>query len=65
MPFVELCVWLYGGFAGTETNRDQRNAAAHPTILDGGGTAPVVYFRNNGYKLSALDGFTVQDANLR
>lgn len=57
-------VWLYGGFAGTETNRDQRNVATHPTILDGGGTAPVVYFRNNGYKLSALDGFTVQGGGI-
>jgi len=55
-PFV----YLYGGFAGTETNRSQRDPGAHPTILDGQGVAPVVYFRNAGYQVSTLDGFTVQ-----
>jgi hypothetical protein len=53
-------VRLYGGFAGGETNRAQRNPSAHPTILDGSGVAPVVYYRNAGYRVSALDGFTVQ-----
>ncbi len=53
-------VRLYGGFAGTETNRTQRDPAARATILDGGGAAPVVYFRNAGYRVSALDGFIVQ-----
>lgn len=53
-------VGLYGGFSGSETNRTQRNPAALSTILDGGGTAPVVYFRNAGYRLSVLDGFIVQ-----
>lgn len=53
-------VYLYGGFAGGETNRAQRNSSAHPSILDGGGVAPVVYYRNAGYRVSALDGFTVQ-----
>lgn len=57
-------VWLYGGFAGDESNRAQRNPAAHPTILDGGGVAPVVYYRNAGYKISALDGFTVQGGGI-
>jgi hypothetical protein len=52
-------VYLHGGFAGTETNRGQSDPAAHPTALDGGGLAPVVYFRNAGYRVSALDGFTV------
>ena len=54
-------VYLYGGFAGNETNRAARNPAAHPSILDGGGVAPVVYYRNAGYHLSGLDGFTVRN----
>ncbi|MCW5554391.1 MAG: DUF1565 domain-containing protein [Verrucomicrobiae bacterium] len=57
-------VRLYGGFAGSETNRNQRNPAALATILDGGGTAPVVYFRNAGYRVSALDGFIVQGGGI-
>ena len=27
---------LYGGFAGNETSRDQRDVSGHPTIIDGG-----------------------------
>ena len=33
-------------------------------MLDGGGVAPVVYFRNAGYRVSALDGFTVQGGGI-
>lgn len=57
-------VSLYGGFAGDETNRAARNPSTHPTILDGSGLAPVVYFRNAGYRVSALDGFTVQGGGI-
>lgn len=53
-------VRLYGGFDGSETNRAQRDPTAHPAILDGAGVAPVVYYRNAGFRVSALDGFTVQ-----
>jgi hypothetical protein len=53
-------VRLYGGFAGHETDRAQRNPTRHPTVLDGDGAIPVVYFRNAGYRVSALDGFTIQ-----
>jgi Right handed beta helix region/Disaggregatase related len=57
-------VYLYGGFAGGETNRAQRNPSAHPSVLDGGGIAPVIYYRNAGYRISALDGFTVQGGGI-
>ncbi len=32
---LKTLVNVYGGFAGTETSRDQRNGAAHPTTLSG------------------------------
>ncbi|MBI1319205.1 MAG: DUF1565 domain-containing protein [Candidatus Hydrogenedens sp.] len=53
---------LYGGFAGTETLRAQRNPLTHPAIIDGSSAnagapaAPVVV----GVSGAALDGFTVQ-----
>jgi hypothetical protein len=57
-------VYLYGGFAGNETQREARNPAGHPTILDGGGVPRVVYVRNAGYRLSTLDGLTLQNGGL-
>lgn len=53
-------VRLYGGFAGDETTRTNRNIPSHTTILDGGGTMRVVAVTNAGYLISAVDGFTVQ-----
>ena len=53
---------LYGGFAGTETERAQRDLAANPTVLDGSvannGTpaASVVV----GVSNVTLDGFTIK-----
>ena len=58
---IPAFVYLYGGFAGTETTRDERNISANVTIIDGGGIHGVVAVRNAGYLLSALDGFTVQN----
>jgi hypothetical protein len=57
-------VYLYGGFAGSETNRAPRNPSANPTVLDGGNVAPVLYYRNAGYRVSVLDGFTVRGGGL-
>lgn len=54
-------VHLYGGFAGTESSRESRASATHPTLLDGGGIPTVVYIRNTGYRLSTVDGFVVQN----
>lgn len=55
---------VYGGFAGGETERDQRDPVLNPTILQGTAegpedrnpTAPVVLGASN----SLLDGFTIR-----
>jgi parallel beta-helix repeat protein len=58
-------LYLYGGFAGTETSRAQRNITANPSILDGGGGQPtVVNSLYAGYFLSAVDGFTIQNGGI-
>lgn len=52
---------VYGGFAGTETSRDQRNIAANPCVLHGGQAGTVV---NADYPVgwfTVLDGFTVRN----
>ena len=49
-------VCLYGGFAGTETQRTQRNPASNLTTINGGGAGPVVTAASH----LTLDGFTVK-----
>ena len=61
---IPAFVYLYGGFAGTETSRSQRNVSANTTIIDGGGIPTVVLSVNAGYLVSALDGFTVQNGGV-
>lgn len=61
---IPAFVYLYGGFAGTETSRESRNIPANPTILDGQGIPTVVLSKNAGYLVSALDGFTVQNGGV-
>ncbi|MBI4559322.1 MAG: FG-GAP repeat protein [Candidatus Hydrogenedentes bacterium] len=60
-------VRLFGGFAGTETARDQRNPFANPTIIDGsvafGGT-PAVHVVT-GASDSLLDGFSILHGDAR
>jgi parallel beta-helix repeat protein len=57
-------IYLYGGFAGTETDRAGRNITANETILDGGGIPTIVNSLYAGYFLSAIDGFTIQHGGL-
>ena len=55
-------IQIYGGFSGQETKLDERNWAANPTIIDGGGT--VSPFRNNALDASVstiLDGIIIQN----
>ena len=61
---IPAFVYLYGGFAGTETNRANRGFSAHPTIVDGGGKPTVVESLSAGYLVSTLDGFTVQNGGV-
>jgi len=51
---MKTAVNVYGGFAGTETDRDQRDPAANPTVLDGQETWRCVIGADAG-----LDGFTI------
>jgi parallel beta-helix repeat protein len=59
--FLTAFVYLYGGFAGTETSRSQRDVAGHPTILDGGGVPCVLRVERAGYLVTAIDGFIIQN----
>ncbi len=58
---VTLAAWVhtYGGFAGAETARSQRDPAAHLTVLDGGYEPPVVNCGSAGYRVATLDGFRI------
>jgi hypothetical protein len=53
-------VQVYGGFAGTETERAQRDIQANPTVLTGVGIARHVV-RSTAGKFSVLDGFVIAD----
>jgi len=50
--------YVYGGFAGTEAERDQRDWVSNVTVLDGEEGGSVVTARG-GHYVSALDGFTI------
>ncbi len=54
-------VYLYGGFNGTETAREQRDYQMNATILDSNAQGTVVSCMNGGYLVTRLDGFTVQN----
>ncbi len=58
---VTLSAWVhaYGGFAGTETERSQRDPSTHLTVLDGGGSPPVVSCGLSGYRIGGIDGFRI------
>lgn len=58
---IPAYVYLYGGFAGSETTRAARDVAAHPAVIDGDAVPNVVYSAYAGYLVSALDGFTIQN----
>jgi hypothetical protein len=64
-------VAIYGGFAGSEISRDQRDPAAHVTVLSGdigtvGNASDNSYhvlIGSNTDNTTVLDGFTITDGN--
>lgn len=55
-------VYIYGGFAGTETTRAQRNLQ-QGSLVDADGEGPVVTASKLGYRTSAIDGFTLSNGS--
>jgi parallel beta-helix repeat protein len=56
-------VSLYGGFAGTETSKTQRNWNKNVTTLDGGGLGSVVTVIPGAGTSTVLDGMTIQNGS--
>jgi len=54
-------VHLFGGFAGTETTRSERNWTANVTVLDGSQGGSVVTSTAAGFGLNSVDGFTIRN----
>lgn len=60
---LESGVGLYGGFAGTETARDQRDWSANVTILDGNQAGSVVRSPGGCTETTVVDGFTIRNGS--
>ncbi|HXV74834.1 MAG TPA: right-handed parallel beta-helix repeat-containing protein, partial [Candidatus Polarisedimenticolaceae bacterium] len=58
-PILSAWVGLYGGFAGNETERGQRDPQTHVAEIDGGGVPPVISCGLSGYRVGAIDGFRI------
>ena len=56
---MQSSVSLYGGFVGTETNRDMRNWKDNRTILDGNKTGSVITVPEGSS--STIDGFIIRN----
>ncbi len=59
---LHFYAYVYGGFAGVETARDQRDWATNVTTLDGQRQGSVVSARG-GFRISAIDGFTITNGS--
>ncbi|MES2836451.1 MAG: choice-of-anchor Q domain-containing protein [Bacteroidota bacterium] len=58
-------VSMYGGFAGTETNLNQRDLSitSYTTVLKGNGNSVINNFNSSITTLTVLDGFTITGGN--
>jgi len=56
---VNKAVAIYGGFNGTETQRDQRNWGNNVTTVNGGNSVGCFYITDN----ATIDGFTVKSGS--
>ena len=56
---LEKAVSLYGGFAGTETSRSQRDTQAYPTIIDAGQSCRCMHVTTSG--TIVIDGLKFQN----
>lgn len=56
-------VAVYGGFAGTETARSQRDWTAHVTIIDAEQGGAVVEVMSDVTQAATLDGFTIRNGH--
>ncbi len=59
---LHLYAYVYGGFAGSETARDERDWDANVTTLDGQQQGSVVT-AEGGYRVNAIDGFTITNGS--
>jgi parallel beta-helix repeat protein len=56
---------LYGGFAGNETDKNQRNCAASLTVIDGSAGGSVVTAPSGLTSSATVDGFTIRNGKAR
>ena len=56
-------VGLYGGFAGTESARAERDWNANATVLDGNNLGTVVIVQNGATTATTISGFTIRNGN--
>jgi parallel beta-helix repeat protein len=54
--------YLFGGFSGNETDRQERDWSVHTTILDGQQQGAVVDV-SFGHRVSMIDGFTITNGS--
>ncbi|MCE5197782.1 MAG: choice-of-anchor Q domain-containing protein [Armatimonadota bacterium] len=59
---IKVYCYLYGGFAGTENTRSQRNFSVNKSILDGSDSGPIVSSTSGISTLACIDGFMIRNS---